>query len=280
MLAGFTLAFFLAVGTVAHAGPIKESAKAMTEAQKRELATQAFGACTKYPLPNEMQRLWFGLTMARATHIDREDMKGTPEGLGSSLCILELQGLRQWGSSEEITLAVERGELVEVSTDLVDFDKNQKLERRLLTPFARAFFMQLADDFAQAFPGRKYKVTSLLRTVSEQKAIARKKMSPLDCEVKWYCSAHTTGVAFDISLRGLTAAEIEYLRLRLRYDIAYMRIVAIKEEKSGCFHVQVTDPAFVAAALVLFEHTLPNSGKNLDPQPPKLPIPGKPVIET
>lgn len=251
---GLLLAMLLTMPAIgAESAPQK-----MTEKAKRERATLVHEFCLKENLVNEIYRPSFALLLARSAHIDDESMKGNPDALGFSLCVTSLEDSRMWTDKVVVLNAISRGELSLVAAD-VEWDKKLDKAHRLLVPYARDYFVQLVDDFGAVFRGHKFKVTSLLRTMSEQRALAKKKMTPLDCNPEWYCSAHVAGTAFDISLRGLTEDEERWLRIRLRADIARSKVVAIKEGVSGCFHVQVIDPKFLKMAADLLNSNQPPS---------------------
>lgn len=247
----------LAIGAMAmHVSATAGGVKGLQD-KKRELAIKTYKACMSEELASEKLRPSFALVLGRGAHLQDEAMRGTTENLGTSLCITQLENLQYWHNEKQITLGVKTKALLSVSSPHIVLDERIKDNRKYLVGFAAEYLLALADDFAAVFPERKLKATSLLRTPGEQRLIAKRHMSPLDCKPAWYCSAHTTGATVDISLRNLTVSEIEFLRVRIRADIARLRILAIKEEKNGCFHIQVLNPDFVSAALNAVQRNLP-----------------------
>lgn len=263
VFAGFILCVVFSPHADAAEKPAAKMSAKKNESAKREQAMLVYDTCMKIPLVSEVYRPSFALLVARDAHIVDESMQGNPAALGTSLCVASQQDSRQWTDKVSILNALSHGDLSLVAAD-VEWDKNLDKSHRLLVPYARDYFTQLADDFGAVFPGRKFKVTSMLRTVSEQRALVKKKMTPLDCDPAWFCSAHVSGIAFDISLRGLTKNEVEYLHIRLRADIARSKVLAIKEGLSGCFHVQVIDPKFLKMAADLLDTPVPPSSDGVE----------------
>jgi hypothetical protein len=94
---------------------------------------------------------------------------------------------------------------------------------RVARPWTRQFVEQLAQAFHDLFGG-PLRVTSLTRTVARQRALLRTNPSaaPARGPVQ---STHLTGAAVDISKRGLSEAEV-----------AWLRTVVARLERRGVIH--------------------------------------------
>ncbi len=135
--------------------------------------------------------------------------------------------------------------LMEDSGDLVPIDENRSLKvaanlppnRRYCRPWTRDF----ADDLADAFYGEFHKpiqINSAVRTVEQQKKLRRtnRNAAPQEGDT---ASTHLTGVTLDISKRGLTRKQHDWIN---QYFLP-MRdagvIDPIEERRQPVFHVVV-----------------------------------------
>lgn len=169
-------------------------------------------------------------------------------------------------NTEELNKLEENGYLIRVPDRSDDFylDKGLKKrffrdrkhrktldfgDRRYLGQSALIYLDELSAAYAKKFitkrnGGRRpLKVTSLVRTLDYQRWIAFVKHNPNArlglCDVPEHCSVHFTGHAFDVSTKGMTAAQIFWLADFLAKDIASGLILATYEPNMGDFHIIV-----------------------------------------
>ena len=107
----------------------------------------------------------------------------------------------------------------------------------LLRPAASAALAELAQDEYTVFH-RSLTVSSATRPVTLQRRIRRwnRAAAPISGPT---ASVHSTGIAFDITRRGLTRQQQRWLEWRLWYWQQIGR--ALVEEERACFHVVATD---------------------------------------
>jgi len=108
---------------------------------------------------------------------------------------------------------------------------------RYVRPWVTPFILKLSQDFSHAFPGKKLKITSLVRTIKHQAMLERLGISDALGQ-----STHPTGSTFDISRLPLNEEEKQWMRRRLAADLCLRKINAIEEFKNNAFHVMVFPP--------------------------------------
>lgn len=148
--------------------------------------------------------------------------------------------LPRFQTLEEIRAAA--SSLVRVPDDFTTFfvDEDVDRDRRYLQPWSYAYLVLLANDFANEagassdYP--KIKITSLVRDLAYQLHSVR---SIAKCKEPETCSTHLTGATFDISFRGMSKAQFDWLYKRLTRDRDLGLVNAIHEPQSGCFHIFV-----------------------------------------
>lgn len=108
-------------------------------------------------------------------------------------------------------------------------------ERAYLRPWAAFTLYLLSMDFYTAF-GTPLQVNSAVRTVKFQKHLGRwnHNAAPATGEM---ASVHTTGIAFDLQTRGLTAQQHYWLEWRLFYMQETGQALVEEEFREPCFHV-------------------------------------------
>ncbi len=108
---------------------------------------------------------------------------------------------------------------------------------RYLRPWARVFLQRISNQFRSRF-GRQMRVTSLLRTVSYQRSLARRNGNAAPSSGP-KASVHLTGACLDISKKTMTRSQQSWVRnvlARLR-ELGYL--YAIEEFQQPTFHVLV-----------------------------------------
>lgn len=108
---------------------------------------------------------------------------------------------------------------------------------RYLRPWAHVFLQRLSRQFRSRF-GHPLRVTSLLRTVSYQKALARRNANAAPSTGP-KASVHLTGACLDISKKGMTRSQQSWVRNVLDQLRKQEYIYAIEEFRQPTFHVLV-----------------------------------------
>lgn len=108
---------------------------------------------------------------------------------------------------------------------------------RYLRPWSKLFLDRLSRQYHARFH-KKLRVTSMVRTVALQRAIARRNgnAAPAVGERR---SSHLTGATVDISKRGMTHREIEWMRRVLSSLKRQGYLYAIEEFRQPVFHIMV-----------------------------------------
>lgn len=109
--------------------------------------------------------------------------------------------------------------------------------RRYLRPWTYVFLQRLGQQFRSRF-GRPLRVTSLLRTVSYQRSLARRNRNAGPASGP-KASVHLTGACLDISKREMTRTHQSWMRnvLASLHEKGY--VYAIEEFTQPVFHVLV-----------------------------------------
>jgi Family of unknown function (DUF5715) len=108
---------------------------------------------------------------------------------------------------------------------------------RYLRPWARLFLNRLGRQFHARFHNR-LRVTSLIRTVSRQKRLARRNGNAAAATGSLR-SSHLTGATLDISYRNMSSQERLWVRRVLRSLKRAGYLYAIEEFQQPTFHVMV-----------------------------------------
>lgn len=110
-------------------------------------------------------------------------------------------------------------------------------DNRYLRPWAKTFLTRLGQQFRTRF-GRPLRVTSLLRTVSYQRSLARRNGNAA-ASTGPKASAHLTGACLDISKKGMTRSQQQWMRNVLLSLRKREYLYAIEEFYQPTFHVLV-----------------------------------------
>ena len=110
-------------------------------------------------------------------------------------------------------------------------------DNRYLRPWARLFLTRLSSQFRARF-GKPLRVTSLLRTEQYQRSLQRRNGNAASAAGPKR-SSHLTGASLDISKKGLTQRERDWLRRVLSSLRTKGYLYAIEEYKQPVFHIMV-----------------------------------------
>ncbi len=108
---------------------------------------------------------------------------------------------------------------------------------RYLRPWARLLLERLASQYRARF-GQPLRVTSLVRTVSYQRQLARRNGNAAAATGP-KASAHLTGACLDISKKGMTRSQQAWVRNVLYQLRSKKYLYAIEEFRQPTFHVLV-----------------------------------------
>lgn len=108
---------------------------------------------------------------------------------------------------------------------------------RYLRPWARLLLERLASQFRARF-GQPLRITSLVRTVSYQRQLARRNGNAAAATGP-KASAHLTGACLDISKKGMTRSQQAWVRNVLYQLRSKKYLYAIEEFTQPTFHVLV-----------------------------------------
>lgn len=110
-------------------------------------------------------------------------------------------------------------------------------ERRFLRPWAKLFLERLSRQYRSRF-GSTMRITSLVRTEEHQRKLQRRNPNAAapDGEKR---SAHLTGACIDISKKGMTRAQMRWVRQVLSSLKEKGYLYAIEEFTIPNFHIMV-----------------------------------------
>ncbi len=224
------------------------SARVLTAKQRATIV--AYEACVAGAQHAKKEEgLFHALDQAFAAQ-EENPFRGSPDKLGTEICIAELLGLFPFESDDTIASATERGELFEFSFDRIVFAPELAFHRRVGRSWVPLYLNELTRAMSEAFPEAALpllRIPSVVRTKEGQQRLFSQGRTPARCDMKGLCSTHTSGAAVDISLQMLDAVRLAWLAKRLQQDIHDRKILAILERKGGHFHVFIL-PAEVTLA--------------------------------
>ncbi len=110
-------------------------------------------------------------------------------------------------------------------------------QNRYLRPWTRLFLSRLSSQYRARF-GKQLRVTSLLRTAEYQRSLQGRNGNAASSTGPKR-SAHLTGASIDISKKGMTGAERQWLRRVLTSLRGNGYLYAIEEYQQPVFHILV-----------------------------------------
>ena len=110
-------------------------------------------------------------------------------------------------------------------------------QNRYLRPWTRLFLSRLSSQYRARF-GKQLRVTSLLRTAEYQRSLQGRNGNAASSKGPKR-SAHLTGASIDISKKGMTGAERQWLRRVLTSLRGNGYLYAIEEYQQPVFHILV-----------------------------------------
>ena len=110
-------------------------------------------------------------------------------------------------------------------------------ENRYLRPWAKTFLDRLSSQYRARF-GKQLRVTSLVRTAEYQQRLQRRNGNAAQADGPRR-SSHLTGASLDISKKGMTSAQRNWVRRVLQNLRGKGYLYAIEEHQQPVFHVMV-----------------------------------------
>ena len=143
--------------------------------------------------------------------------------------------------------------------DTLLVDQRLPEDRRYSRPWTAVFLTAMARDFYAKFHA-PLQVDSAVRTVAVQKHLVRTNGNAAPAEGET-ASPHLTGQAVDVAKRGLTMAQIAWMRLYLQPLMDAGQIDVEEEFRQACFHISVyrsylpSLPAHISVAATVTRQT-------------------------
>jgi len=165
-------------------------------------------------------------------------LKGSLESLQRQNQIAESEGLERILDDDDLNNRIAEKLLVPVPV-LAGLDVNPALpeNRRYCRPWTADFLSDLAQEHATMFH-RPLVVTSAVRTVEYQQRLMRINGNAAAAEGD-LASPHLTGATIDIAKKGMTRAELSWMRAWLLRLQTAGQIDVEEEFRQACFHITV-----------------------------------------
>ena len=150
-------------------------------------------------------------------------------------------GLTRIRDEKELRSLIRTQELAFVgSTASLALDPRLPLNRRYVRPWTKQLLTELSTAYTTRF-GQRLVLTSAVRTVETQRRLLRwnHNAAPIHGETS---SSHLTGATFDLSRKGLSQEENEWMRTALLAYTIQGRVIYLEETVQPCYHVFVMPP--------------------------------------
>jgi hypothetical protein len=165
-------------------------------------------------------------------------MRGSHEVLLHQNEMADRDGLVRVQDDTDLAELRQAKQLVPLPTgETLRVDERLPEDRRYSRPWTAVFLSAMARDFYTKFHA-PLQVDSAVRTVDVQKRLDRTNGNAAPAEGA-DASPHLTGQAIDVAKRGLTLAEIAWLRLYLQPLMDAGKIDVEEEFRQACFHISV-----------------------------------------
>jgi uncharacterized protein DUF5715 len=175
---------------------------------------------------------------ARGRLIMPAPLRGSHEVLLHQNEMADRDGLARVQDDDDLAEMRQAKKLVPLPAgDTLRVDERLPQDRRYSRPWTAVFLTAMARDFYAKF-GAPLQVDSAVRTVAVQKHLVRTNGNAAPAQGET-ASPHLTGQAVDVAKRGLTLAEIAWLRLYLQPLMDAGKIDVEEEFRQACFHISV-----------------------------------------
>ena len=152
--------------------------------------------------------------------------------------VADQMNLQRFQNEDEVQDAVRRGVLIALPITLgLHVAPNLPLSRRYARPTTVQFLLTLSEAYRLQF-GKYLTIDSAVRDADTQRRLRKhnRNAAPVDGET---ASSHETGATVDIAKRGMTRAQLQWMRAILSYEVVMNRAVVEEEKHQACFHTMV-----------------------------------------
>jgi hypothetical protein len=235
-------------GVIYIARPGRHSHNAAKLRRARHHGTAAFQAAareaqmdsarTQTPIDQPRETASLELPLAPIQVMNLPPMRGTHESLVRQNQRADQEGLARVRDDADITALLHNGLLVPLpTTNGMRSDPRLPENRRYCRPWTAHFLAELARAHAQRFHDG-LQINSAVRTVEYQRHLLRinGNAAPADGDI---ASPHLTGATIDIGKKGMSSAEIAWMRSYLSPLEAAGKIDVEEEFYQSCFHISV-----------------------------------------
>lgn len=146
--------------------------------------------------------------------------------------IADSLGLHVVRNNDDLNTHILSGDLVPVPSSGRGY-RVRKVSSQFLKPHALESLVRYGNAFALAFPGRYTEITTLTRTIAHHYALQRTNQNAASCATKWRCTAHATGIAYDLSYLNYTEEELKWAieyheQASQRGEVIFFREMCVK----------------------------------------------------
>lgn len=203
----------------------------------------------KHPVVYRRRLRRGGATRYRGAHLERASLrrrvvmfasplKGSLESLTRQNQMAESEGLERILDDDDLNNRIEEKLLVPVpASSGLEVNPALPENRRYCRPWTADFLSDLAQEHATMFH-RPLIVTSAVRTVAYQERLMRINGNAAAAEGD-LASPHLTGATIDIGKKGMTRAELNWMRAWLLRLQTAGEIDVEEEFRQACFHITV-----------------------------------------
>ena len=154
-----------------------------------------------------------------------------------NLCVDQM-GLQRFQNQDEVQDAVSRGVLIALPiTPGLHVAPSLPLSRRYARPTTVQFLLTLSEAYRLRF-GKYLTIDSAVRDADTQRRLRKhnRNAAPVDGET---ASSHETGATIDIAKKGMSRAQLQWMRAMLSYEVVMNRAIVEEEKHQACFHTMV-----------------------------------------
>jgi hypothetical protein len=210
------------------------AAHGATHATRRASAHQANELETRHP----RVRAHLRRASLRRMVIPPSPLKGSLESLTRQNEMTSADGLERILDEDDLVSRINEKLLVPVpASSGLEVSEALTENHRYCRPWTAEFLKDLARDHAASF-GHPLFVSSAVRTVEYQKKLMRRNGNAAAAEGD-IVSPHLTGATIDIAKKGMSRAELKWMRDEL-LPMQQKGIIDVEEEfRQACFHITV-----------------------------------------
>ena len=146
--------------------------------------------------------------------------------------------LQRFQNEDEVQDAVRRGVLIALPETLgLHVAPSLPLSRRYARPTTVQFLLTLSEAYRLRF-GKYLTIDSAVRDADTQRRLRKRNRNAAPVDGKT-ASSHETGATIDIAKRGMTRAQLQWMRAVLSYVVVMNYAIVEEERRQACFHTMV-----------------------------------------